>query len=168
MEFSLLLRSKILKEKNIFQKLCSFEVFSAINFVISRLYGHINGIVVNTKIKTKSQKVLGNVLYYLGPKNSKTKINFKSYEHLIFFSVIIFVISRLYGHTTGLVLSTKIETKSQKGQENVLYYLGPKYSNTKINFQSYDYLNFFSCHYFFYFKTLRSHHRLRTQHQNEN
>jgi hypothetical protein len=75
--------------------------FSAIIFVISRLYGHTTGLILNTKIKTKSQKVQGNVLYYLGPKYSNTKINFKSYEHLNFFSVIIFVISRLYGQTTG-------------------------------------------------------------------
>jgi hypothetical protein len=97
----------------------------------------------NTKIKTKSQKVLGNVFYYLGPKYSNTKINFKSYEHLNFFSAIIYMISRLYGHTTGLVLNTKMKTKSQKVQGNILYYLGPKYWNTNINFKSYVHLKFF-------------------------
>jgi hypothetical protein len=71
--------------KNKFQKLCAFSVFSAIIFVISRLYGHITGLVLNTKIKTKSQKVQGNVLYYLDPKYSYTKINFKSYVHFKFF-----------------------------------------------------------------------------------
>jgi hypothetical protein len=135
MEFSLLLRSKILKDKNKFQKLCSFEVFSAINFVISRLYGHINGIVVNTKIKTVT-KGSGECPLLSRSQKFKNQNKFQKLWAFDFFSVIIFVISRLYGHTTGLVLSTKIETKSQKGQENVLYYLGPKYSNTKINFQS--------------------------------
>ncbi len=87
-------------------------------------------------MKNKSQKVQRNFLYYPGPKYSNTKINFKSNEHLNFFSAIIFVISRLYGHTTGLVLNTKMKTKSQKVQGNVLYYLDPKYSYTKINFKS--------------------------------
>jgi hypothetical protein len=82
--------------------------------VISRLYGHTTGFKLNTKMKTKSQKIEETVLYYLGFKYSNTKINFKSYEHLKFFSAIIFVISRLYGHTTGLKLNTKMKTKSQK------------------------------------------------------
>jgi CRISPR/Cas system CSM-associated protein Csm4 (group 5 of RAMP superfamily) len=90
------------------------EVFSAIIFVISRLYGHTTGLILNNKIKTKSQKIEGTVLYYPGLKYLNTKINLKSYEHLKFFSAIIFVISRLYGHTTGLILNTKIKTKSQK------------------------------------------------------
>jgi hypothetical protein len=51
--------------------------------------------------------------------------------------------SRLYGHTKGLVLNTKMKTKSQKVQMNVRYYLGPKHANTKINFKSYEHLNFF-------------------------
>jgi hypothetical protein len=63
--------------------LCAFEVFSAIIFVISRFNGHTTGLVLNTKMKTKSQKVQGNVFSYLGLKYSKTKINFKSI--LIFF-----------------------------------------------------------------------------------
>jgi hypothetical protein len=86
----------------------------AIISVISRLYGHSTGLVLNTKMKTKSQKVQGNVLYYLGPTYSNTKTHVKSYEHLKFFSAIISVISRVYGHTTGLVLNTKMKTKSQK------------------------------------------------------
>jgi hypothetical protein len=61
------------------------EVFSAIIFVISRLYGHTTGLILNTKIKTKSQKIEGTVLYYPGFNYSNTKINFKSYEHLKFF-----------------------------------------------------------------------------------
>jgi hypothetical protein len=61
------------------------EVFSAIIFVISRLYGHTTGLILNTKKKTKSQKIEGIVFYYLGFKYSNTKINFKSYEHLKFF-----------------------------------------------------------------------------------
>ncbi len=113
------------------------------HFCDFRLYGHTTGLVLNTKIKTKSQKVQGNVLYYLGPTYSNTKIHFKSYEHLKFFSAIISVISRVYGHTTGLVLNTKIKTKSQKVQRNVLYYLGSKYSKTKQNFKSYEHLKFF-------------------------
>jgi uncharacterized membrane protein len=111
--------------------------------VNSILHGHTKGLVLNTKIKTKSQKVQENVFYYLGSKYSNTKINFISYVHLNLFSAIFFVISRLYGHTTGLVLNTKMKTKSQKVQGNVFYYLGPKYSNTKINFKSYVHLNFF-------------------------
>ena len=100
---------QIFKHQNKFQKLWAFEVFSAIIFVISRLYGHTSGLKLNTKIKTKSQKIKGTVLYYLGFKYSKTKINFKSYENWSFF-----------------------------------------------------------CHHFCDFKTLRSHHRLNTQHQNKN
>jgi hypothetical protein len=84
--------------------------------VISRLYGHTTGLILNTKMKTKSQKVQGNVFYCLGPKYSNTKINFKSYEHLNFFSAIIFVMAKLYGQTTGLVVNAKIRTKSQKIQ----------------------------------------------------
>ena len=37
------------------------EVFSAIIFVISRLYGHTTGLKLNTKMKTKSQKIEGTV-----------------------------------------------------------------------------------------------------------
>jgi hypothetical protein len=106
---SLLLRFQIFKHQNKFKKLWAFEVFSAIIFVISRLYGHTTGLILNTKIKTKSQKIKGTVLFYLGFKYSKTKINFKNYENWSFF-----------------------------------------------------------CHHFCDFKTLRSHHRLNTQHQNDN
>jgi hypothetical protein len=77
--------NQIFKHQNKFQKLCAFEVFSAIIFVISRFYGHTTGLILNTKIKTKSQKIEGTVFYYLGFKYSNTKINFKSYEHLKFF-----------------------------------------------------------------------------------
>jgi hypothetical protein len=48
-----------------------------------------------------------------------------------------------YGHTTGLILNTEIKTKSQKIQGTVLYYLGFKYSITKINFKSDEILKFF-------------------------
>jgi hypothetical protein len=82
---SLLPRFQIFKHQNKFQKLWAFEVFSAIIFVISRLYGHTTGLKLNTKIKTKSQKIEETVLYYLDFKYSNTKINFKSYEHLKFF-----------------------------------------------------------------------------------
>jgi hypothetical protein len=99
--------------------------------VISRLYGHTTGLILNTKMKTKSQKIEGTVLYYLGFKYSNTKINFKSYEHLKFFSAIIFVISRLYGHTTGLILNTKMKTKTQKIKWTVLYYLVSNIQKTK-------------------------------------
>ncbi len=85
-----------------------------------------------------------------------------------FFSTIIFVISRLYGHTTSLVLNTKITSESQMVQGNVFYNLGLKYWHTKINFKSYVHLKFFFCNNVCDFKTLRSHHRLSTQHQNEN
>jgi hypothetical protein len=78
----LLPRFQIFKHQNKFQKLWAFEVFSAIIFVISRLYGNTTGLILNTKMKTKSQKIEGTVLYYLGFKYSNTKINFKSYEHL--------------------------------------------------------------------------------------
>jgi hypothetical protein len=111
--------------------------------VISRLYGHTTGLKLNTKMKTKSQKIEGTFLYYLGFKYSNTKINFKSYEHLKFFSAIIFVISRIYGNTTGLTLNTKMKTKSQKIEGTVFYYLNFKYSNTKINFKSYEHLKVF-------------------------
>ena len=121
----------------------SIRSFFAIIFVISRLYGNTTGLILNTKMKTKSKKIEGTVLYYLGFKYSNTKINFKSYEHLKFFSAIIFVISRLYGHTTGLILNTKMKTKSQKIEGTVFYYLGFKYSNTKTNFKSYEHLKFF-------------------------
>ena len=112
--------------------------------MISRLYGHTTGLKLNTKMKTNSQKIEGTVLYYLGFKYSNTKINFKKYEHLKFFSAIIFVISGIYGNTTDLTLNTKMKTKSQKIEGTVLYYLGFKYSNTKINFKSYEHLKFFS------------------------
>jgi hypothetical protein len=94
-------------------------------------------------MKNESQKVKGYFLHYLGLKYSNTKINFKRYEHFNFFSAIIFVISRFYGHTNGLELNTKMKSKSQKVQGNVLYYLGPKYSKIKINFKRDEHLNFF-------------------------
>jgi hypothetical protein len=50
--------------------------------VISRLYGHTTGLILNTIIKTKTQKIQGTVLYYLGFKYPKTKINFKSFKRL--------------------------------------------------------------------------------------
>ncbi len=40
---------------------------------------------LNTKMNTKSQRVQGNVFFYLGPKYSKLKNNFKSYVHFKFF-----------------------------------------------------------------------------------
>jgi hypothetical protein len=83
-ECPLLIRSQIFKHQNKFKKLWAFEDFSAIIFVISIIYGHTL-LVLNTKMKTKSQKVQYNVLFYLGAKYSNTKINFKSYEHLKFF-----------------------------------------------------------------------------------
>jgi hypothetical protein len=62
--------------------------------VILRFYGHTTGLVLNTKIKTKSQKIQGNFFYYLGPIYSNSKINFKNYVHLKFFSAIVSVIAK--------------------------------------------------------------------------
>ncbi len=67
-------------------------IFFCYNFCALRLYGHTTGLELNTKMKNKSQKVQRNFFYYPGPKYSNTKINFKSNEHLNFFSAIIFVL----------------------------------------------------------------------------
>jgi ABC-type Co2+ transport system permease subunit len=100
------------QHQNKFQKLWAFEVFSVIIFVISRLYGHTTGLKLNTKIKTQSQKIKGTVFYYLSFKYSNTKNKFQKLWAFEVFSAIIFVISRLYGHITGLKLNTKMKTKS--------------------------------------------------------
>ena len=119
------------------------KFFSAIIFVISGIYGNTTDLTLNTKMKTKSQKIEGTVLYYLDFKYSNSKIKFKSYEHLKFFLPSFLWFQWLYGHTTGLILNTKIKTKSQKIEGTVFYYLGFKYSNTKTNFKSYEHLKFF-------------------------
>ncbi len=105
-------RSQIFNHQYKFQKLWAFEFFSVIIFVISRLYGHTTGLVLNTKIKTKSQKVQGNVLFYLGSKYWNTKIHFKSYVHLKFFLPSILWFQDLT--VTSQALNTKMKTKSHK------------------------------------------------------
>jgi hypothetical protein len=53
--------------------------------MISRLPSPTSGLELNTKLKTKTQKVQGTVLYYLSPKYLDTKLNLKMKEHLKFF-----------------------------------------------------------------------------------
>ena len=53
--------------------------------MISGLSGQTTDLKLNTKLKTKSQKVKGAVLYYHSPKYSNTKFNYKSYEFYILY-----------------------------------------------------------------------------------
>ena len=114
MDCPLLPRFEIFKHQNKFQKLWAFEVFSAIIFVISRLYGHTTGLTLNTKINWRDCPLLPRFQIF------KHQNKFQKLWAFEGFFAIIFVISRLYGHTTGLKLNTKMKTKSQKIEGTVL------------------------------------------------